>query len=150
MLKILVVLATTFVFAGLLIAHPYTSPQVELAGAAPKVKQTAQAPAPVPVSAPVKVVQAEQRQQAAKPAIRPDVPVAGGIEATPVAPRPAQPAKRPVQIAGLDVGFGDNPGISTTKVRPAVRQPSSAAANSAPRNDGRHRSQVRAEYQRGY
>jgi hypothetical protein len=43
MFKIIVVLATTFVFAGLLIAHPYTSPSVETSGA--KIAHTTPDPA---------------------------------------------------------------------------------------------------------
>lgn len=43
MLKIITVLATTFLFAGLLIAHPYTSPSVDPAGATVKVATAAPA-----------------------------------------------------------------------------------------------------------
>ncbi len=160
MLKIFVVLATTFVFAGLLIAHPYTSPSVEIASNAPKVKLAlAQAPA----AAPVRVAEVEQSQQPAGPAPQQDAPVISRPETTapvapvavvaPVTPRPAAPASPAVQpqtqLVATDVGTIVNQAISMIPVRPtpspapAVRQPAYAGATSpGPRNDGRHRSQV--------
>jgi hypothetical protein len=158
MLKIFVVLATTFVFAGLLIAHPSTSPSVEIASDAPKVKL-----AQVPAAAPVRVAEVEQSQQPAAlqdaPVIsRPETaaPVAPVAVVAPAAPRPVAPVSPAVQpqtqLVATDVGTIINQVVSTITARPAapaaapaVRQPTYAGATPpGPRNDGRHRSHVDA------
>jgi hypothetical protein len=146
MLKIIVVLATTFVFAGLLIAHPYTSPSVELASDSPKAK----APAQAQVAASVKVPQTEQ---AAKPAPQQDALVATNPHPAPVASRPAAPVRPAVQPESQTATVGTliNQAISTITVRPpastatpAVRQPTYAGTTPAAgkRTDGRHWSQA--------
>jgi hypothetical protein len=148
MLKIIVVLATTFVFAGLLIAHPYTSPSVELASDAIKVK----APVQAQVAAPVRVVaKTEEVSQPTRPAAQQDALVAQPAPAVirpaaPVAsrPAPAKPAAQPESQA-VDIVSVANEALAALTFRPttpaavpAARQPAYATATPARRTDGRH------------
>ena len=147
MLKIIVVLATTFVFAGLLIAHPYTSPSVELASDATKAK----APVQAQVAAPVKVAQTEEFSQPTRPAAQQDALVAQPAPAAtrPAAavasrPAPAKPAAQP-ESQTVDIVSVANEALAALTFRPttpaavpAARQPAYATATPARRTDGRH------------
>jgi hypothetical protein len=144
MFKIIVVLATTFVFAGLLIAHPITSPSVETGGA-----KTAQAAPNSAAAAPTadRVAQAEPLPAPSK--TQQDALFAGpsgGNVAAAAAPRPAA---EPVPVQQVPV----------QPLRPAPTQENRlvVAGNQAPyapvrpqpfarpQADGRHWSQQQAD-----
>jgi hypothetical protein len=138
MFKIIVVLATTFVFAGLLIAHPYTSPSVETSGA--KIAQTA--PNPAPAGTEDRVAQAEPWPAPSR--TQQDALVAGpsgGNVAAAAAPRPAaepvpaQPWRpAPTPENRLVVAANQAP-YAPVRLQPFGR----------PQADGRHWSQQQAD-----
>jgi hypothetical protein len=164
MLKIIIVLATTFVFAGLLIAHPYTSPAAEPDGA--KVAGLAPAGAPAVGQTKDSFAPVAQRPAPSQSTAQQDARLAGPNGGTADTPAPARPqyeaprvqAPTPAvpqenRLAELSLGLSDNQTLSFTLGRPqptgrapvlgSATAPQPAAA--APRTDGRHWSQQPAD-----
>jgi hypothetical protein len=150
MLKIITVLATTFLFAGLLIAHPYTSPSTDPAGVPPKVATAA----PAQGQPNQGVATAEQSPAPSKTTVAGlsggDAATSTAVAARPQLDRPVVQSTRPAndnRYAAPNAGIA---GIAGSQMQapviapPPTRAPTPASLNvsTGPRRDGRHRSQL--------
>ena len=145
MLKILTVLTTTFLFAGLLIAHPYTSPSVDPVGVTAKVATSAPAGGQPNSS----VAAATQSPAPSKMTV---AGASGGnadTSAVTVRPQLEQPhvqtprPPRDNRYAALNAGITGSQTQAPVAVRPPTWAPTPANLNAAtgPHRDGRHWSQ---------
>jgi hypothetical protein len=135
MLKIITVLATTFLFAGLLIAHPYTSPGVEPA---------AGLPAKLATTAPAQGVAAEATPAPSKTTVvgptGGNADTSGTIAALPQLEQPRVQTPKPPsdnRYAALNAGAPGSRTPAPVAVPPLTLSPAPASLNASagPRRD---------------
>ncbi len=144
MLKIITVLATTFLFAGLLIAHPYTSPSVDPVGSSAKI--TTGAPAQIEPDRKASQSVAAERS----PPSQTTVASASGGNSDAPGTRPARPQLEQPRLppgppynnryAALNAGTTGSPQPAAVVVRPPTwgSTPANRTGSVGPRRDGRH------------
>jgi len=146
MLKIMTVLATTFLFAGLLIAHPATSPSALPAGVTDKVATSA----PAQGQANHSVAGAEQSPAPSKTIVvgasGGNADTSGAVAVRPQVEQPRVQSPRPPHdnhYAALNASITGSQVQAPVAVRPLTGQPKPANVTAAtgPRRDGRHWSQ---------